>query len=54
MRFRPANIRVTNRRESRLDCPCAASYDKIRDKKTIIDRSFHIRLSKNRGTKPKL
>ena len=47
MRFRPANIRVINRRNSRLDrdlrCLLSEEEEKERKKFFVVDRSFHIR-----------
>jgi len=47
MRFRPANIRVINRRNSRFDCPpCVASLgaeQETAERKILVDWSFHIR-----------
>jgi len=45
MRFRPANIRVINRRYSSSTATRAASWRKKKDKtEFLVDRSFHIRL----------
>ncbi len=41
------NIRGSTVATAASTATCAASYDKMRDKKTIIDRSFHIRRSKD-------
>lgn len=43
MRFRPANIRVINRRSSRLDRDsCCLLKEKKKKKQKTVDRSFHI------------
>ena len=47
MRFRPANIRVINRRNSRLDrdlrcLPGKGQEEKERKQFFVVDRSFHI------------
>jgi hypothetical protein len=45
MRFRPANIRVINRRENYLDhdSRCLLRGRKKRKQLPVVDRSFHIR-----------
>jgi hypothetical protein len=47
MRFRPANIRVINRRENYLDhdLRCLPNREKKEEEKQllVVDRSFHIR-----------
>ena len=46
MRFRPANIRVINRRENRLDRDSRRFLSKTQEKEKqwiVVDGSFHIR-----------
>ena len=45
MRFRPANIRVINRRETTSTTTCIASLrgEEERKQLLLVDRSFHIR-----------
>jgi len=46
MRFRPANIRVINRRENRLDRDLRCFLSKTQEKEKqwiVVDGSFHIR-----------
>jgi hypothetical protein len=44
MRFRSANIRLINRRNSRLDRDsyCLLKREKEKKKEIVVDRSFHI------------
>ena len=44
MRFRPANIRVINRRENCFDrdSPCLLSETQKKKQWIVVDRSFHI------------
>jgi hypothetical protein len=51
MRFRPANIRVINRRENRLDRDLRCFLSKTQEKEKqwiVVDGSFHIRGSELR------
>ena len=46
MRFRPANIRVINRRENYLDHNSRRLLKERRKQLLVVDRSFHIRTTR--------